>query len=222
VLRRIARRFLKSRDFDEAGEVYEEILKLDSKDEEARKRTAEIQAGVIERMMERRRALVRNGVIAAVVLPALAFVVREFASRPAESRERLRAARAAVEAAHAFGQGRLLLEQKRHEKAVESLETAAVGFRKAAGVIESFREEWGWTLASRAAAKDIAEWRLQSAKARLEIALAHENTGDFDEAYRVYARLDHQPGVPLEVARKAEESLERLRPLVKDAAGVLP
>jgi len=222
VLRRIARRSLKSRDYDEAGEVYEEILKLDNKDEEARKRTAEIQAGVIERMMERRRARTRKVVAAAVVLPALAFVVREFASRPAESRERLEAARSAVEAAHAFGRGRLLLEQKRYDKAVKSFEKAAVGFSKAAGVVERFREEWGWTLASRAAAKDVAEWRLRSAEIWFEIALARENTGDFDEAYRVYAKLDRQPGVPLEVARKAEESLERLKPLVKDATGVLP
>ena len=110
-------------------------------------------------MMARRRARVRNGVIAAVVLPALGFVAREFASRPAESRERLAAARAAVEAARAFGQGRALLEQKRYDKAVKSFETAAVGFTKAAGVVERFREEWGWTLASRAAEKDVAEWR---------------------------------------------------------------
>jgi tetratricopeptide (TPR) repeat protein len=222
-LRKAARRFLKGRDYEEAARYFEEILKLDAKDQEARKRVGEIQAGAVERMLERRRALVRSAVIAALSLPVLIFVVRDLASRPAEYEARQAAREVGFDAFKEMGAAEVrAAELRRPETAAKGFEAAARGFESAAEVVCEFRSRWGWTLSSRSAARDLAHWRQLAAEAWLAGAKAYEGFGRFDDAFRVYKRVSRAPGTPAEAAKKAEENLQRLAPLVRDRRGWKP
>jgi len=208
--RKIARRFMKSRDYDEAAAEYEKILKLDSKDDEARRRVAEIQAGVVERMLERRRQVVRSAIIATVALPLLTFVVRELASRPAETAARAASARAGRAAAGMHERGRLALERGSAADAVAAFSGAAAGFEEAARSLAEFRGRWGWTLASRSVAGELSETRRLAAESYLAAAAACEKLARFQEAHRIYTKLTRSPDVPAEIARNAREQMERL------------
>jgi tetratricopeptide (TPR) repeat protein len=210
VLRKIARRHLKERDYEEAGSVYEEILKLEPKDDEARKRVAEIQAGAVERMLERRRRLIRSGIAAAVAFLALIFVVREIAARPAETEARIEASGKVVEAARALERADLNLESKLNPEAAADFTSAAGRFDEAAAALEGFRGSWSWTLASRSAAKEIDEWRRLAARARLSCAEAFHRDRRFDDEYRILRKLSRSTAAPAAEAGKAEEVLQRL------------
>ncbi|MHC4248921.1 MAG: DUF4388 domain-containing protein [Planctomycetota bacterium] len=206
-LRKIARRFMKSRDYDEAAGHYEEILKLDAKDEEARKRVAEIQAGVVERMLERRRALVRGGVLAAVALPVLVFVVREVACRRAEADARREATGLGVQAAREMGRAEELEKRRSYDEAIKSFKRAAELHEQAAKSLDSFRSEWGWTLASRSAGQSGGMWRGRSARAWLSVARVYTMWRP-EEAVQVYTMLTRKPGIPRDVAERAQAALD--------------
>ncbi len=206
-LRKVARRLMKSRDYDEAAGHYEEILKLDAKDEEARKRVAEIQAGVVERMLERRRALVRGGVLAAVALPVLIFVVREVACRRAEEETRREAIGLGVQAAQAMGRAEVLQKRREYDAAIKSFKQAAEFHEQAAKVLDGFRSSWSWTLASRSLGRDAEMWRGRSARAWLSVAGVYEMWRPA-EAVKIYTMLTRKPGIPRDVAETAQAALD--------------
>ncbi len=206
-LRKIARRLLKSRDYDEAAGYYEEILKLDAKDEEARKRVAEIQAGVVERMLERRRALVRGGILAAAALPVLIFVLREVACRRAEEEARREASGLGVEAALASGRAEVLQRRRDYDEAIDNLSRAAESYEQAARALDRFRSDWGWTLASRSAARGSEAWRGRSARTWLSMARIYDVWRP-EEARKVYKMLTRKPGIPKDVAERAQAALD--------------
>lgn len=206
-LRKIARRFMKGRDYDEAASYYEEILKLDAKDEEARKRVAEIQAGVVERMLERRRALVRGGILAAVALPVLVFVVREVACARAEEEARREATGLGIQAARAMGRAEVLQKRRDYDEAIESFKLAAELHEQAAKSLDAFRSGWGWTLASSSAGRGGETWRGRSARAWLSVARVYDMWRP-EEAVKVYRMLTRTPGIPPDVAEKAQAALD--------------
>jgi tetratricopeptide (TPR) repeat protein len=208
-LRKIARRLMKSRDYDEAASHYEEILKLDAKDEESRKRVAEIQAGVVERMMEHRRALVRGGILAALALPVLIFIVREVACRRAEEEARREATGLGVQAAMAMGRAEVLEKRRDYDEAIRNFRRAAELFDEAEKSLAGFRSEWGWTMASSSAGRGGDLWRGRSSKAWLSVARVYDMWRP-EEAAKVYRMLTRKPGIPPDVAEKAQTALDLL------------
>jgi tetratricopeptide (TPR) repeat protein len=208
VLRRIGRRHLKEHDYDEAGAVYSEILKLDPKDEEARKRTKEIREGTVERMRERRHAHIRAGVIAAVALPVFAFVLRDLAARPSETDARLLAARKGQDAAQFVGQADLRRESKNLMEAAAGYETAAQVFDEAAAVLDEFRDRWFWTLASGSVASEVEAWRRRAARARISAAEAYKNMLVKDKACDLLRKVSRSLVAPPDEVREAEERLK--------------
>lgn len=216
VLRKIGRRHLKEHDYDEAGSVYGEILKLDPKDEEARKRVAEIQAGVVEQMRERRRARIRGVVIAAVAIPLLVFIVREFAARPSETDARIMATRNGLRAAGFLALAELDAEARLHRKATERFEAAAGAFDEAAAIVEEFRRLRFWTLASRSAATELREWRCLAARARISAARAYHASSRDGAACKLLDKMIRSGLTPVAELREAEELVESYRKLVDD------
>jgi len=208
-LRKVARRFMKGRDYDEAAGCYEEILKLDAKDEEARKRVAEIQAGVVERMLERRRALVRGGVLAAVAFPILVFVVREVACRRAEEEARREATTLGVHAATEMGRAEVFEKRRDYDEAIKSYKRAAELFDEAGKRLSGFRSSWGWTLASSSAGRSGASWREKAGIAWYSAALVYDMWRP-QEAANIYRMLTRKPGIPPDIADKAQAALDRL------------
>jgi tetratricopeptide (TPR) repeat protein len=205
-LRKMAHRAMKGREYEEAGGLYEELLKLDSKDEEARKRVAEIQAGVVERLMEQRRARTRVLIVAAVLVPLGVFVARELLARPAETTVRLSAIRTGIDAARQLE----MAKTASRADAGPAFERAGEGFDGAIQGINEFRRTWGWTLASRLAGKELVEWQSLSADAWLQAAKAYESVALFDEAYRIFQRVERAQGVPASAADMAHEAAKRL------------
>ncbi|MDZ7375801.1 MAG: tetratricopeptide repeat protein, partial [candidate division KSB1 bacterium] len=155
--RKIARRFMKSRDYEEAAAEYQEILKLDSKDDEARKRLAEIQAGIVERVLERKRRILRTAIAISVAIPILIFVGRELASRPAENAAHAASLQAAMQASRSHQKGLIARERGLPAEAAETFSEAAGLFEEAARHIAEFRRRWCWTLASRSSAATLSE-----------------------------------------------------------------
>lgn len=216
VLRRIGRRYYKTRDYDEAREFYERILKLDAKDEEARKRVAAIQEGTVERMRERRVARIRAGIIAGVAFPLLVFVVRDFAARPPETDARIMATRKGLRAARHLTLAELDENEKLHRGAAERFEAAAATFDEAAAIVEEFRRLRFWTLASRSAATELREWRCLAAQARISAGKAYNRGGLHNEAYRLFRKVTRSPGLPEAELTKAEEEMKGLKGLVDE------
>ena len=216
VLRRISRRHYKTRDYDKAREFYERILKLDAKDDEARKRVAAIQEGTVERMRERRIARIRGGIIAGVALPLLVFIVRDFAARPSETDARITATRKGMRAARHLALAELAEKERLPREAVERFEAAALRFDEAAAVVEEFRRQRFWTLASRSAATELREWRCLAAQARIAAGKAYNRGGLHNEAYRLFRKVTRSPGLPEAELRKAEEEMKGLKGLVDE------
>jgi len=222
-LRRIARRALKANDFEEAARYYDELLGLDSSDAEARKRLAEIRAGMVERMREYRRTLVRAAIMAAVGVPLLALVARDFAARPAEAEARLGAIRAGMDASRVRGEAMASARERKPAEAAAMLETASAGYLEAAECIRAFREEWPWTLSGGRLAAEIDQWRLLAGQTLLASADHHRIAGDFDRAHATYARLSRSTDMPAEIARQADEGRAWLeeKGLVKGRPGAM-
>lgn len=220
-LKEAAKRMLATRKHDEAASLYEEVLKLDSKDHEASRRLAEIQSGIVERVRERRRALIRAAVIAAVGFPVLLLVVRDLAAPRAHSEAQLAALADGMDAARALGRAdalsarAFLLElgtparTRAYLQAAEAFEAAAVAFLGAARPLELFGNEWGWTGHGRVAGSEAAYLREQAAKARMSAAEVYVRCGEFARAHGVYEGLSRDRGVPAEIARQAREKAEQ-------------
>ena len=213
-LRKMAKRAMKARDYDEAGERYEELLKLDSKDEEARKRVAEIQAGVVERMIERRRRNVRLAIVALIALPVVAVVVRELAAHPAEHEMRLATLRRGIAAVRQLETARAVEVKGGSGEAGRAFVQAAEGFEACVKQIGEFRSAWGWTFASRAAGEEAREWQALAAESWMAAAHSHEAAARFDDAYDVYKRVHRSPGVPADVAEQAGKNAKRLEKVI--------
>jgi tetratricopeptide (TPR) repeat protein len=209
-IRKMAKRAMKARDFDEAGRFFDELLKLDSKDEEARKRVAEIQAGIVERLQERRRARIRAVVIIAVSLPLAVFFGREVASRPAETEMHLQVMRAGVDAARLLERAEALVAPRGSPEVGKAYEEAGEGFDVAVRAVKDFRKKWSWTLGSWSAGKELDEWQSLSASAWMEAADAYKAEIRYDDAHRIYKKLSRSQNVPPAAADEAHKKMKEL------------
>jgi hypothetical protein len=212
ILRRMARRRLNADDFEAAARLYEDLLALDSRDGEARRRLAEIQAGIVERMREYRRSLVRAGVLAAVGLPVLVFVMREMWSSPAEAEARVLALRSGMNAARAQGEADALAGRKMPLEAAQALEAAAGGFLDAAECMAEFGSAWRGTRAAGRAAEEARAWLVRAGGAYLAAAVQYERATRWKKAQAIYARLSRSTEMPAEIAAQAS----RLRALLEE------
>jgi hypothetical protein len=149
-------------------------------------------------------------IAAAIGVPIVIFVVRELAARPAETAMRLGTLEAGLEATRNLEKATRIRSRTGSGLAGAAHESAAEGFDEAVRLISDFRSSWGWTLASRAAGKELVVWRDQSARAWFAAAEAYERVARFDDAHRIYLKLSRSRGIPPKIADEAQMSVKRL------------
>jgi tetratricopeptide (TPR) repeat protein len=169
--------------FPVAQRIYEEILKLQPSNDEARRRIAEINSGALERRRRRRRYLYRGIFITLVVAALFAWQAFEITGRRTLERELL----PKVEAALLEGQ-----------------------YITARGLLVKFQEgSFGWTRAGDDARFILRVMQMMRAQRLYQEAEALQNAGDVKGAEEKYREV-YSMGCPAAFQEKVEKRLAEI------------